>query len=241
MWAYKKDTKTLPSHFNNTEMTPCRSRGVFPLYIYVCEFLAAIYIMTLPPYGAWVCIALMSHSLYRIANFNRFQAPCPHCQTMKHKLLKDGKSFTCKSCKHNLGIYGEKLADLDSSAKEAKLHDHQSDVRHKNFQANNANKTPSQQAVGVVSGLLFLGMLFWLFGGGVDWHANKMLDEIKTDVANEAVTQYGIADRNGNRIDKCVQAGLVTAAYLQASDEINYARWKAVRDRDCSAAGIPPQ
>jgi len=34
--------------------------------------------------------------------------------------------------------------------------------------------------------------------------------------------QYEIAARHGGAIDVCVQAGLVTAAYLQAKDESHY-------------------
>jgi hypothetical protein len=42
------------------------------------------------------------------------------------------------------------------------------------------------------------------------------------------VQEYEIANRHGSKIDICVHAGLVAAAYLQAKDESNYQRWKSV-------------
>lgn len=54
------------------------------------------------------------------------------------------------------------------------------------------------------------------------------MEDVKKQVALDAETQYEIAERNGNRTDKCVQAGFVAAAYLQAQDERNYARWKQI-------------
>lgn len=40
--------------------------------------------------------------------------------------------------------------------------------------------------------------------------------------ATDAVTQYEIAKRQGDKMQICVQAGFVTAAFLQAKDEKNY-------------------
>lgn len=61
---------------------------------------------------------------------------------------------------------------------------------------------------------------------------------IEQGVAEDAVKQYNIAKREGDPIQICVSAGLVTAAYLQAKDEKNYAEWKAVERSVCSAAGL---
>jgi hypothetical protein len=36
-----------------------------------------------------------------------------------------------------------------------------------------------------------------------------------------------------------VQAGMVSAAYLQANDSFNYNQWKATEKSDCRAAGMP--
>jgi hypothetical protein len=57
-------------------------------------------------------------------------------------------------------------------------------------------------------------------------------------VAADAVEEYAITQRSGTPIDVCVQAGLVSAAYLQAKDEENYSRAKARQNADCARAGV---
>lgn len=64
------------------------------------------------------------------------------------------------------------------------------------------------------------------------------MNNIYQKIASDAVQQYGIASRNGSKIDICVQAGLVVAAYLQAKDEANYQQWKQIENRDCENAGM---
>jgi hypothetical protein len=65
------------------------------------------------------------------------------------------------------------------------------------------------------------------------------LDDIEKKVAADAVSQYGIAKRGGAKIDICVHAGFVAAAFMQAKDEANYRIWKATESTDCAAAGMP--
>ena len=74
----------------------------------------------------------------------------------------------------------------------------------------------------------------WIFGSDTDFGMQNIYDQVATD----AVDQYNIAKRQGDEIQICVQASLVSAAYLQAEDEPNYRRWKAVEDVDCAAAGL---
>lgn len=62
---------------------------------------------------------------------------------------------------------------------------------------------------------------------------------IENQVAKDAEAQYEIAARSGSPVDKCVHAGLVAAAYIQAKDDAAYAKWKAKERRDCEAAGVP--
>jgi len=52
------------------------------------------------------------------------------------------------------------------------------------------------------------------------------------------VKDYNIAARQGDPIQMCVQAGLVSAGYLQANDEANYRKWKSKQKADCAAAGL---
>jgi hypothetical protein len=64
------------------------------------------------------------------------------------------------------------------------------------------------------------------------------MGNLENKVASDSVTEYGIAKRNGSPMDICVQAGLVSAAYLQAKDEANYQKCKRTETDDCKAAGI---
>lgn len=62
---------------------------------------------------------------------------------------------------------------------------------------------------------------------------------IKDQVAQDAVDQYRIAAQQGDKMQKCVQAGMVAAAYLQAENQQQYNLWKATEAADCAAAGVP--
>lgn len=74
----------------------------------------------------------------------------------------------------------------------------------------------------------------------VEKYAAQNMQKISNQVATDAVKQYEIANRNGaTSIDICVQAGLVSAAFLQAQDESNYKKWKAIENIDCERAGVP--
>lgn len=65
------------------------------------------------------------------------------------------------------------------------------------------------------------------------------MDSIYRKVAQDAEVQYGMASRQGDAIQICVQAGLVAAAHLQAQAEDQFVTWKATEKRDCEAAGMP--
>lgn len=65
------------------------------------------------------------------------------------------------------------------------------------------------------------------------------LENIYAKVATDAVAQYRLAKKSDDKIQVCVQAGLVSAAYLQAQDEPNYLAAKATEKAECAAAGIP--
>tara|TARA_R110000823_G_scaffold198557_1_gene329730 strand:+ start:22 stop:414 length:393 start_codon:yes stop_codon:yes gene_type:complete len=92
----------------------------------------------------------------------------------------------------------------------------------------------------VLGGLLIGGIAIWWFaGGGFDSQVASEMSKIEAEVAVDAVNQYNIAKRQGDPIQICVQAGLVSAAYLQAKDEANYQTWKRVESKDCEKAGIP--
>lgn len=66
----------------------------------------------------------------------------------------------------------------------------------------------------------------------------KVEDGISRDVAEDMVEQYELAKSHGDKIDRCVRAGLVAESYLQAKDESKYAEWKDVERADCKRAGL---
>lgn len=96
---------------------------------------------------------------------------------------------------------------------------------------------------GEVAGVLILGAIgiWWFVGNGAADATRHTMQEITDKVASDQVTQYGIAKRNGTKADLCVAAMGVTAAFLQAKDEANYATWKKTQHVDCAAAGMPDQ
>ena len=87
--------------------------------------------------------------------------------------------------------------------------------------------------------IVFLVLMSYLFGGGLEEQAKSDLDKIELQVALDAEKQYDIVKRNGNAIDAYVQAGLVAAAYLQANDEENYKKWKEIEKEEAKNAGMP--
>ena len=91
----------------------------------------------------------------------------------------------------------------------------------------------------IIGYLVFAGVLLWFFAGdGLDKQTAREMQKIENQVAADAVNQYQIAKRQGNAIQVCVQAGLVSAAYLQAKDEPNYQQWKKTEIEDCRRAGV---
>ena len=92
----------------------------------------------------------------------------------------------------------------------------------------------------LIVGFSFAGIFMW-YGlvGGLQKQAAKNLNGIYGNVAADAMTQYEITKRNGNAIDVCIHAGLVSAAFLQAKDEVNYKKWKEIEGGDCARAEMP--
>ena len=91
----------------------------------------------------------------------------------------------------------------------------------------------------VVGALALAGVgLWWYAGGGMDHQVAQDMSKIEDQVAQDAVNQYNIAVRQGDAMQICVQAGLVSAAYLQAKDEPNYQTWKRAEQKDCKRAGV---
>ena len=73
---------------------------------------------------------------------------------------------------------------------------------------------------------------------GCDQAVEAQMDGTYDKVSSDMVAQYDIAKKQGDAMQTCVQAGMVSAAYLQAKDEAKYNEWKAIEKTDCKAAGI---
>lgn len=83
-----------------------------------------------------------------------------------------------------------------------------------------------------------LGLGFAVMLTGCDAATDMQMDNIHNKVTDDMVAQYEIAKKQGDVMQICVQAGMVSAAYLQAKDEAKYNEWKAIEKTDCKAAGI---
>src|ERR1019366_5331162 len=64
------------------------------------------------------------------------------------------------------------------------------------------------------------------------------MQSIADKVASDAVDQYQITAKSGGPMDRCVQAGMVSAAFLQAKNDAQYSTWKKIERKDCKAAGV---
>ena len=73
---------------------------------------------------------------------------------------------------------------------------------------------------------------------GCDQAVEAQMDSTYDKVSSDMVAQYDIAKKQGDPMQTCVQAGMVSSAYLQAKDEAKYNEWKAIEKTDCKAAGI---
>ncbi|MDP4011958.1 MAG: zinc ribbon domain-containing protein [Candidatus Roizmanbacteria bacterium] len=94
----------------------------------------------------------------------------------------------------------------------------------------------------------FLAFVLWIvifsaFGKSsssiLEQQTSRSMDTIYSQVSSDAVQQYEMTKRNGDKIETCVYAGFVSAAYLQAKDEANYQKWKQTESVDCANAGMP--
>ena len=99
----------------------------------------------------------------------------------------------------------------------------------------------SIKRVGIVLGLVLVIAATWIYGmGGLSGGTTRSSFEqnVYEKVSSDAVDQYNIAKRQGDPIQVCVQAGMVSAAYLQEKNESSYQQWKATEKADCARAGM---
>lgn len=103
-------------------------------------------------------------------------------------------------------------------------------------------KAKALSGVQIIMGLVAGGVAIWIYtsiGGNVgDKLVAQQIANVEAEVAADAVKEYEIAKRQGDAMQICVQAGFVSAAYLQAKNESHYQQWKATEKGDCKRAGV---
>lgn len=67
---------------------------------------------------------------------------------------------------------------------------------------------------------------------------NKAVDDLYQNVATDFVAQYELTKQHGSRVDRCLAAKQVAAAYLQAKSTAPYAEWKTIEGEECEEAGL---
>lgn len=96
-----------------------------------------------------------------------------------------------------------------------------------------------QQVLGLVLGVLGVAAYFTIGKEAENKYVASSMADISNKVADDAVAQYEMAKRQGDPIQTCVQAGFVSAAWLQAKNEARYQAAKATEGADCARAGMP--
>lgn len=59
----------------------------------------------------------------------------------------------------------------------------------------------------------------------------KDLDDVAVSLAEDGIKSYNIAIQNGQIDDAYAQASMVASFYLQAEDNENYKKWKAIENK----------
>jgi uncharacterized paraquat-inducible protein A len=101
---------------------------------------------------------------------------------------------------------------------------------------------PNKDSQNLSGGQVIMGLavafcvIYYLANGGT---MPFTMQEIHDKVSDDTVKQYELVSKNGTAVDKCVHAGIVAAAYLQAQDAANYQQWNSIKAADCKKAGVP--
>lgn len=99
--------------------------------------------------------------------------------------------------------------------------------------------SPRARVLAAVLGLLGVGAYFTIGREAQNKLVAVEMADVETKVATDSVAQYEIAKCQGDPMQVCVQAGFVSAAWLQAKNEPQYNSWKATEKADCAKAGVP--
>ena len=98
---------------------------------------------------------------------------------------------------------------------------------------------PAKRPVKLFAGVLTALVVFAAIWVGQSVFRDKAIQDLHNQVTTDLVKQYEIAKRRGSAMDAYVHAGAVAEAYLQAKDEGNYQKWKAIAQQEGVRAGMP--
>ncbi len=104
-----------------------------------------------------------------------------------------------------------------------------------NIEQDKKKSHPIRKTLAFIIGFI---IIWYFLANGIETQSIQTMDDLKQKVAADFVEQYDIAKRQGDRVQICVQAGIVSAGFLQSKDEANYQKWKEIEKADCAKAGI---
>lgn len=90
-------------------------------------------------------------------------------------------------------------------------------------------------AANLVGAIIVFALIWWGFDAFF-WHVES--PNFDNKMAQDAVQQYEIAKNHGDTMEMCVQAGITAQYFMQAKDQENYNKWKAIENNDCKRAGL---
>ena len=163
---------------------------------------------------------------------------CPHCNADLEINAKVGETVKCIDCERPLIITNQLIKEY-----------HKANPTLLNKLASNTLKM-----IGGIVGLLILVFAAVFFQVNVlkssssTPQATNTVTTQKTHeqdiqdrayrVADKYLRQYEMAKVQGDKAQICAQAGLVSAAFLNAQDKEQYNRWKSIEIQKCEDAGI---
>ena len=69
-------------------------------------------------------------------------------------------------------------------------------------------------------------------------NASKAIQPYQAQAAKNFEEQYNQVKQHGTQAEICVRAGLVAEGYLQARDNVNFAKWADIKSAECKKAGM---
>lgn len=75
---------------------------------------------------------------------------------------------------------------------------------------------------------VLFAVLFFIVLKGIDFFGARGMTSTSLTVAENAVAEYEMAMRNGDKATACFRAGVAASAYLSAKAEADYRKWHAI-------------